>query len=167
MKPPSRPSNIGERHIEERHIEAFTVAMVVAPGVYVRNRMFDLFSSAGARRARTRASLLRGVLRQLARATALSLKSEVRGRDTVFVLRYSIPAIRLTRVLELSSAELAALRLVAERANVRCLPPGTDDKDLVIGALARLLGADGRVPGGGVSIDVARVLRDEGSCPVE
>lgn len=127
--------------------------MVVAPGVYVRNRMFDLFTSPGARRARARAAVVRGIVQELARATGLTVTTEPRGGEVVFVLRYSIAAVRLTRVVELSAAELAALRLVADRASVRCLPPGAADRELVARALARLLEGEG-------SPDVARIARE-------
>jgi hypothetical protein len=133
------PSASGVARLGEKQVEALTVAMVVAPGVYARNRMFDFLSSPGAQRARTRAAVVRGVVRQLARATGLSLTSEVRGEETLFVLRYGIPAVRLTRVVELSQAELAALRLVAERAGVRALASEPEDRELVSRALARLL----------------------------
>ena len=142
-----------QRDLGEKQIEALTVAMVVAPGVYVRNRMFDLFTTIGARRARTRAGVLRGIIPQLGRATGVTLSGEARGGDTTFVLRSVIPAVRLTRVVELSSVELAALRLVAERANLRCLPAGPGDKELVTKALARLMDGD-------VSFDVSRLARD-------
>ncbi len=134
--------------------------MVVAPGVYVRNRMFDLFTCAGARRARTRAGVLRGIVPQLGRATAVTVSGEPRGGETMFVLRYVIPAVRLTRVVELSATELAALRLVAERANVRCLPAGQGDKDVVAKALSRLMDGD-------VSFDVSRLARDIAAPPGE
>lgn len=158
----------GPRELGEQQIEALTVAMIVAPGVYVRNRMFDLCSSAGGRRARTRASIIRGILPQLARANNVSLSSEMRGGETVFVLRYAIASVRLTRVVELSSAELAALRMVAERANVRCLPPAANDKEVVAQALARLLEGDGRrsIPHVDV-VDMARFVRNIVAHPVE
>lgn len=130
------------RALGEEQVEALTVAMIVAPGVYVRNRMFDLFKAPGARRARTRAGIVRGLVPQLARASAVTLAREPRGGEPLFVLRYSIPALRLTRIVELSSAELAALRTVAARAKVRCLPPDAGDAALVAGALCRLLESD-------------------------
>jgi hypothetical protein len=134
----------------EKQINALTVAMIVAPGVYARNRMFDLLSSAGAKRARTRAAVVRGIVAQIARANAVSVASEGRGGEMVFVLRYVIAAVRLTRVVELSAFELAALRIVAERAGVRSLPRGVDDKELVALALSHLLE-------GAAAIDVARL----------
>ncbi len=134
--------------------------MVVAPGVYVRNRMFDLFTSSGARRARTRAGVVRGIVPQLARATSVTVVGEPRGGDTTFVLRYAIPSMRLTRVVELSATELAALRLVADRANIRCLPVGAADRELVSRALARLMERD-------VSFDVSRLAREIAAPPIE
>lgn len=132
--------------------------MVAAPGVYARNRMFDLLASRGAARARTRAGVLRGLVPQLARATAVTLAVEARGAETMFVLRYVIPAIRLTRVVELTRAELAVLRLVAERANVRSLPPEPADKEIVMRALATLMDSD-------LSADVSHVARDLTAVP--
>jgi hypothetical protein len=167
----SRPPARGD--LGEKQIEALTVAMVVAPGVYVRNRMFDLFSSAGAKRARTRAGIVRGILPQLARATAVTVTSESRGGDTAFVLRYVIVSVSLTRLVELSAAELAALRLVAERAGVRCLPPGPGDKELVARTLARLLDGSISLQGastrsaGLMSQEVSRLARDIVGPPVD
>ena len=160
--PPRGPSSTARPHrdLGEKQVEALTVAMLVAPGVYVRNRMFDLFTSPGARRARTRAGVLRGILPQLPRATAVTLSSEPRGGDVMFVLRYAVPSVRLTRVVELSATELAVLRLVAECANIRCLPAGSGDRDLVNNALARLMDRD-------VSVDVSRLAREIVASPSE
>lgn len=150
------------RALSERQVEALTVAMIVAPGVYARNRMFDLFAAEGARRARARAGLVRGIVPQLARASSVTVTGEAQGAELVawndapssppmsFVLRYVVLAVRLTRVVQLSAVELAALRLVAERANLRVLPPSTDDKALVSKALASLMD-------GAVSLDVSRI----------
>jgi hypothetical protein len=151
-------------------VEALTVAMVVAPGVYARNRMFELLSSPGARRARSRAASIRGVVRQLARASGLTVTTETRGVETLFVVRYVIPAVRLTRVVELSAAELAALRLVAERAGIPAPPPEEADRGVVAAALARLLESDllgdpnaavARNRGG----EILRLARDIASSP--
>lgn len=130
--------------LPEKTVEALTVAMVVAPGVYARNRLFDLLSGPGGKRARMRAATVRGLVAQLARASGLTLASESRGGEVVHVLRYRIPSMGLTRVVDLSSAELSALRLVAERAGVRALPVSLADKETVSRTLARLL--DGGLP---------------------
>jgi hypothetical protein len=147
------------RSLSEKQIEALTVAMIVAPGVYARNRMFELFSSPGARRARTRAGIIRGIVPQLARARAVTVSLEALGdrpKDrasnppATFVLRYVVTAVRLTRVVELSAVELAALRRISERANVRVLPPAEGDAELITSALASLMDGD-------VAVDVARL----------
>ena len=176
MKKPARsdrPDPTSRPDLTSAQVEALTVAMVVAPGVYARNRMFELLSSPGARRARRRAASIRGVARQLARVSGLTVATETRGGETLFVLRYVIPAVRLTRVVELSAAELAALRLVAERAGSRALPPGEADRSVVAAALARLLESDligdpsaaaarnARDPGG----EILRLARDIASSP--
>lgn len=142
----------------EREIEALTVAMIVAPGVYVRNRMFDLFDTPGAKRARVRSSVVRGILRQIARATTMSITTEARGMETVWVLRYAIAELRMTRVVELTRGELAALRLVAERAGVHSLSADASDKDVVAAALAHLLSMS-------PSPEVSRFAQDIGSTP--
>ena len=57
VPPPSVPSSRPPApHVAEREHEAVTVAMIVAPGVYARNRMFDFFRTTSAKRARARAS---------------------------------------------------------------------------------------------------------------
>jgi hypothetical protein len=122
--------------VAEREHEAVTVAMIVAPGVYARNRMFDFFRSASAKRARARAATVRGIVPQLGRASAVSVTPSGEGRWT---LRYTIVAVNFTRIVELTCAELAALRLVAERANVHALPAQDGDKELVANSLARLM----------------------------
>lgn len=128
---------------DERRVEALTVAMALAPGVYARNRMFELFAQPVVKRARARAATLRGIVRQLPKAQALGVTDEGPGRsptgERTFVLRFAIPAMRLTRVVELSPTELAALRMLAARAGVPLLPVEDEDRLLVETALARLL----------------------------
>ncbi|AKV00903.1 hypothetical protein AKJ09_07566 [Labilithrix luteola] len=138
-----------------------TVAMAIAPGVYARNRMFEFFNKAGVSRAKSRAATLRGIVRHLgrARAVTVAIDDAVAGTPAgaEFVLRYQIPAIRLARVVELSRLELATLRLLAARAGASCLPPDEADRALVDAALAQLL-----VSGEG---DVARVTKELGEAP--
>lgn len=122
--------------VAEREHEAVTVAMIVAPGVYARNRMFDFFRSASAQRARKRAATVRGIVPQLARAQHVTLTT---AGPSAWTLRYEIPAVSLTRVVELTAAELAALRIVAERAGVTALTPVAGDKELVNASLAKLM----------------------------
>lgn len=157
-----RVSPVGLSPADEARVEALTVAMALAPGVYARNRMFELFANAGVQRAKSRAATLRGIVKHLGRACALTLERDASegcaGRDVKgqvdFVLRYEIPLMRLTRVVELSRVELAALRLLAARAGAPCLPADDEDRRMVERALARLLLA------GGETGDLARAAQD-------
>lgn len=140
---------------DESRIESLTVAMALAPGVYARNRMFALFANPAVQRAKSRAATLRGIVRHLGRACAVTLVRERAGQedttgagDVDFVLRYQIPALRLMRVAELTRVELAALRLMAAKAGAPCLLPEDGDRMLVETALARLLGDAGDVARG-------------------
>lgn len=126
---------------DEGRIEALTVAMALAPGVYARNRMFALFKEPAVQRAKSRAATLRGIVKHLGRACAVTLVRE----NADFVLRYQIPVLRLVRVAELSRVELAALRVMASKAGAPCLHPEEGDKTLVETALARLLAHAGDV----------------------
>lgn len=147
-----------------RKLEALTVAMAIAPGVYARNRMFDFFNKAGVSRAKSRAATLRGIVRHLgrARAVTVAIDDAVAGTPVgaEFVLRYQIPALRLSRVVELSRLELATLRVLAGKAGALCLPPDETDRALVDAALAQLL-----VSEQGDAADVARVTKELGDPP--
>jgi hypothetical protein len=161
---PQRPprGRAGSAPADEARVEALTVAMALAPGVYARNRMFDLFANHGVQRAKSRAATLRGIVKHLGRACALTLERDTSegcaARDSngqvAFVLRYEIPLMRLTRVVELSRVELAALRLLAARAGVSTLLADDEDRVLVETALTRLLVA------GGETGELARAAQD-------
>ena len=149
MRPRRRP-RAAERMlaaIDEPRVEALTVAMALAPGVYARNRMYDLFANAGMQRAKSRAATLRGIVKHLGRAFGLRIEREGPVRDSNgeidFVLRYEVPVMRLSRVVELSRVELATLRILAARAGAPHLAVEHEDRDLVEAALARLLVAGG------------------------
>jgi len=122
---------------EERRIEALTVAMALAPGVYARNRMFSFFASSAVQRAKSRAATLRGIVKHLGRAGGITLTLEAGQSNSV--LRYEIPSVRLSRVVELSPIELATLRLLASRAGATSLPPEDGDRTLIDTTLAGLL----------------------------
>ena len=148
---------------DEGLIESLTAAMALAPGVYARNRMFALFANPAVQHAKSRAAALRGIAAHLGRACAVTLVGQERParrglgnapRENDFVLRYQIPALRLTRVAELSRVELATLRLLAARAGASCLAQEQDDRTLVETALARLMLA------GGESGALARAAQD-------
>jgi hypothetical protein len=98
---------------------------------------------------------LRGIVKHLARASSLSLEPAELG----FVLRYEIPLISLSRVVELSRVELATLRVLATRAGAPCMNADDDDRVLVDTSLARLLDA------GGDTGNLARAARDSSAPP--
>ena len=131
---PRRPSRPPGRRAPPP--EALTVAMAIAPGVYVRNRMFDFFADAAVQRARGRAAMLRGVIAQIGRASLVTLVNE---GEASFALRYEIAEMRLVRVVQLTRTELAVLRILASRAGLAALPPDAADRTLVDTALARLM----------------------------
>jgi hypothetical protein len=140
---------------DEARVEALTVAMALAPGVYARNRMYDLFANAGVQRAKSRAATLRGIVKHLGRASELRLdRANPHARPGGFVVRYEIPALCLSRVVELTRVELATLRILAARAGATCLAPEADDRALVETSLARLLLA------GGDTGNLARAAQD-------
>lgn len=131
---------------DESRVEALTVAMALAPGVYARNRMFDLFTNAGVQRAKSRAATLRGLVKHLVRASSLTLtpaSPAAEGGAPDHVLRYEIPSLALTRTAELSRVELATLRALASRSGVTALPLEDGDRALIESALTRLLLAGG------------------------
>ncbi len=121
--------------------EALIVAMTVAPGVYTRNRMFALYKDPEVRRARNRAALLRGVVRQLSGANGateeVTLSRSPRG---ACMLRYRVPSVRLARSLVLSALETACVVYLGARAGVPGLHPTVDDRALIDAALRRLAG---------------------------
>lgn len=122
-------------HGQERFVESLTVAMALAPGVYSRNRMFHLFAQPGVQRAKFRAATLRGLVKQLKNAQGITVETE----GGAHVLKYQLPALRLSRVAQLTPLELATLRILASRAGLACLPPEDADRSLVDGTLARLI----------------------------
>lgn len=144
---------------DESRVEALTVAMALAPGVYARNRMYDLFANAGVQRAKARAATLRGIVKHLGRASELTLDAASAPNEGDFVLRYQIPALALSRVAELTRVELGTLRVLCERAGIAGLPPSGDDRAVVETALARLLLA------GGDTGNLARAAQDAAGAP--
>lgn len=143
MNERSRPRGGRALVLDEHRLEALTLAMAIAPGVYVRNRMFELFTHPSVVRARTRASVLRGVVRQLALASDVTVEPETRSSAITYVLRYRIARMRMSRVVDLTRAELSAIRVLGAKAGLSCLPPDADDRACVDAVLAHLLDLGG------------------------
>jgi hypothetical protein len=119
-------------------IEALTVAMALAPGVYSRNRHHDLYTDPGVRRARARAAVLRGLVRQLGGAEGplegMALDRTSSGAE----LRYRLTRVGLERRSRLTRIEAACVAYLAERKGIASfdLPPG--DRAELFAALRRL-----------------------------
>ena len=125
---------------------ALLSALVLAPGTFARNRFFSLFSESSARKIRSRAALLRTIVRQLAqdspRAEFAELRPDADGR---YLVRYSIRRLSLQRTSLLDRLELALVRFGISRrtrAGAEPLPPAlevtTEDRALVFGAIGKL-----------------------------
>jgi hypothetical protein len=118
--------------------EALTVAMAMAPGVYARNRHFALYASPSMRYARMRASMLRGLARQLAGAEGpLDALAVERASSNVRV-RYRVSRLRFERTAELSPVEAACVFHLASRAGVPGFALTGDDRMRLFAALRRL-----------------------------
>jgi|ERR1700722_2120936 hypothetical protein len=118
--------------------EALTVAMAMVPGVYARNRHFGLYADARMRQARARASLLRGLARQLAGAEG-PLDALAIERASVYVqLRYRIAHLRMERTAELTPVEAACVFHLATRAGVPGFALTGEDRMRLFAALRRL-----------------------------
>jgi hypothetical protein len=118
--------------------EALVVGMTLVPGLVSRNRSFALFENPDVRRARVRAALLRGIVRQLTgtqgRIEAFGVVSATGARE----VRYSIPGLRVQRRAVLSDVEYACVAYLAGRAGVADLSADDEDRARIDAALRRL-----------------------------
>lgn len=118
--------------------EALVAAMAIVPGMYARNRHFTLHREPEVRRARARAAMIRGVVRQLAGTHGDVQGLALARHGDISVLRYRIPQVHLERVLELSEVERACVVFLAARAGVRGLHPTPEERAHLDSALRRL-----------------------------
>jgi hypothetical protein len=118
--------------------EALTVAMTVAPGVYARNRHFALYADARMRHARARASLLRGLARQLAGAEGPLDALAIDRASHKIQVRYRVSRLRLERTAELTPVEAACVFHLASRAGVPGFAVSGEDRMRLLAALRRL-----------------------------
>jgi hypothetical protein len=123
--------------------EALIVGMTLVPALLSRNRSFALFENPEVRRARLRAALLRGIVRQLAggqgEVESLEVVPGARGSDRdLRELRYRVPGLRIQRRALLTDAEYACVAYLAGRASVAGLAASDDDRARIDAALRRL-----------------------------
>lgn len=122
----------------EVNAEALLCAFVLAPGVFSRNRFFELHRPKEVERARRRARRLRGILQDLAgmgreRAQIVGERTLEDGR---VLLRYELDSVGLRRSISLSPVEAATLRFALAKAGVSSV--SDEERRLVIGALKPL-----------------------------
>jgi hypothetical protein len=124
--------------------EALVVGMTLVPGLVSRNRSFALFEHPDVWRARVRAALLRGIVRQLTgtqgRVEAFGVGPAAAGTTGAREVRYSLPGLRLERRALLSEVEYACVAYLAGRAGVSHLHANEDDRARIDEALRRLAG---------------------------
>lgn len=127
--------------------DALLAAFTLAPGVYSRNRYFSLFEGTRAKELRSRAAVLRGVVRLLYdhRDDAEIVLDE--GAESL-QLRLRVPKLAYQRSLSLTTLERSLLLMLVERAaqlvGQPCafaakLAPCAEDRARVDAALARLV----------------------------
>jgi hypothetical protein len=118
--------------------EALVVGMTLVPGLVSRNRSFALFENPDVRRARVRAALLRGIVRQLTgtqgRVESFGVFAATGARE----MRYSLPGLRIERRALLSDVEYACVAYLAGRAGVSGLHADDSDRARIDAALLRL-----------------------------
>jgi hypothetical protein len=118
--------------------EALVVGMTLVPGFLSRNKNFALFEDPEVRRARVRAALLRGIVRQLSGAHGkVEALHVVTGMD-VRELRYRVAGVRMDRRAVLTDLEYACVAYLAGRASVEGLKANEEDRARIEGALRRL-----------------------------
>jgi hypothetical protein len=118
--------------------EALVVAMTLVPRLVSRNRSFAFFEDAEVRRARARASLLRGIVRHLAGAQGRVESLDVAPGPSACEMRYRVPAVRMERRALLSNLEYACVAYLAGRAGVPGIHADEDDRAGIEAALRRL-----------------------------
>lgn len=118
--------------------EALTVAMALVPTMYARNKLFTLHREPEVRRAKARAAMIRGVVKQLEGAHGEVTGLTVARHGEVIVLRYRVPSVRFERRVELTEIEHALLVYLAARAGVSGLSETHEDRAHLDAALMRL-----------------------------
>jgi hypothetical protein len=118
--------------------DALLVGMTLVPGFLSRNRSFALFEDPIVRRAKRRAALLRGIVRQLAGAVGAVEGLEVVAETGARELRYRVPGIGVDRRAILSDVEYSCVAYLAGRARVAGLHAEPEDRARIDAALRRL-----------------------------
>jgi hypothetical protein len=118
--------------------EALVVAMALVPGMYARNKLFTLHREPEVRRARARAAMIRGVVRQLAGERGEPEGVAFVRHGEITILRFRIPQVSFERRVELSDIERACLVFLASRAGVAGLHVTHEERAHIDAALKKL-----------------------------
>ncbi len=118
--------------------DVLVVGMALVPGLLSRNRSFALFEEPAVRRARHRAGVLRGIVRQLGGAHGQVDSLLVARGAGDCELSYRVPAMRIQRRASLTVLELACVHYLAARAGVTGIRATDEDRAAIDGALRRL-----------------------------
>jgi CO/xanthine dehydrogenase Mo-binding subunit len=118
--------------------EELVVAMTLVPGLVSRNRSFALFEDSEVRRARARAALLRGIVRQLAGGSGRVEQLDVASGQAACEMRYRVPSVRMERRAVLSRLEYGCVAYLAGRAGVPGIQANEEDRARIEAALRRL-----------------------------
>jgi hypothetical protein len=118
--------------------EALVVGMTLVPGLVSRNRSFALFENPEVRRARVRAALLRGIVRQLTGTQGRVEEFGVIAATGAREVRYWLPGLRVQRRAVLTDVEYACVAYLAGRAGVADLAADEEDRARIDAALRRL-----------------------------
>ena len=118
--------------------EALVVGLTLVPGLVSRNRSFALFENPDVRRARVRAALLRGIVRQLTGIQGRVEEFGVVAATGAREVKYSLPGLRVQRRAVLTDVEYACVAYLASRAGVADLSADEEDRARIDSALRRL-----------------------------
>jgi len=118
--------------------EALVVGLTLVPGLVSRNRSFALFENPDVRRARVRAALLRGIVRQLTGIQGRVEEFGVVAATGAREVKYSLPGLRVQRRAVLTDVEYACVAYLASRAGVADLSADEEDRARIDTALRRL-----------------------------
>jgi hypothetical protein len=118
--------------------DALVVGMTLAPGLLSRNRSFALFEDPEVRRARRRAALLRGIVRQLTGAQGQVEALQIARSGAGCELFYRLPGLKMQRSASLTDVELACVHYLAGRAGVAGVHATEEDRAVIDAALRRL-----------------------------
>lgn len=115
--------------------DALLCTLVLTPSAWSRNRFYGLFQEPALQHARRRASILRGLLRQIRKYPGAPLRFEERGDGTV-LLELGVEALGYKRSSVLSAIERALVEYAL--AHGAGLPTPPEARAEVEAALAKM-----------------------------